>query len=64
MPMGLISRIDGVVSSHGTTVSHASLLPVIEKLHALATRGMASSDNLSALDPSALSYAQDASGAV
>jgi diguanylate cyclase (GGDEF)-like protein len=61
---GLVSRTAGVVSSHGATVDEESLLPVIAKLQTISARGIASSNSLSLLDPSAASYADKASGAL
>jgi light-regulated signal transduction histidine kinase (bacteriophytochrome) len=61
---GMVSRVGGVVSSQGVSVPEASLQAVIAKLRSLATRGVASSENLRALDASAASYASDASGAL
>ena len=61
---GLVSRIDGVVSSHGVTVAEQSLLPVIAKLRKSAFRNIASSNMLGAIDQSAESYASKASGAL
>jgi chemotaxis family two-component system sensor kinase Cph1 len=60
----MVSRIDGLVSSHGATVDEELLLPVIAKLQSISTRGIASSNRLSMLDPSAASYADKASGAL
>lgn len=61
---GLVSRIDGVLSSQGTTVEEELLLPVIGKLRKLSSRGIASSSILSALDPGAASFASQVSGAL
>lgn len=61
---GLLTSIDGVASSHGVTVKEKSLLPVIRKLQTLSTRGIASSNVLGSLDPSAAVYASRASGAL
>lgn len=61
---GLVSRIDGIVSSHGVTVAEQSLLPVIAKLRKSAFRDIASSNGLGAIDQSAKSYASNASGAL
>jgi chemotaxis family two-component system sensor kinase Cph1 len=61
---GLISRIDDVVTSQGMVIDEEMLLPVIAQLRKTASRGVASSHMLSALDPSAESYADKASGAL
>jgi diguanylate cyclase (GGDEF)-like protein len=61
---GLVSRIDGVLMYLGATATEEVLLPVIVELQKLASRGIASSSRLSALDPSAESYASQASGAL
>ena len=61
---GLVSRIDGVTSSRGATVTEELLLPVIARLKSISARGIASSNMLGALDPSAASYACEASGAL
>jgi light-regulated signal transduction histidine kinase (bacteriophytochrome) len=61
---GMVAYIDGVVTLHGTTVEHDALLPVIGKLRESATRGIAGSNNLSALDPGANAFATDVSGAL
>jgi diguanylate cyclase (GGDEF)-like protein len=61
---GLVSRVDGLISYRGATVTEDLLLPVIAKLKSVSARGIASSNMLGALDPSAASYASDASGAL
>jgi chemotaxis family two-component system sensor kinase Cph1 len=61
---GLVSRVEGLVSHRGVTVTEDLLLPVIARLQSLSVRGIASSNMLSALDPSATSYASKASGAL
>ncbi len=61
---GLISRIDGAVRRHGATVEEESLAPAIAKLRSIASRGIASSSMLSALEPGAAAYADQASGAL
>jgi len=61
---GLLSRIDGVVSSHGVTVEEELLRPVVGNLRSLAVRGIASSHMLGELDPSAAVFASRASGAL
>jgi diguanylate cyclase (GGDEF)-like protein len=61
---GLVSRFDGCVSYLGATVEEESLLPVIAKLQNMSVRGIASSNALSALEPSASTYASRASGAL
>ncbi|MGD0135905.1 MAG: diguanylate cyclase [Bryobacteraceae bacterium] len=61
---GLVSRVDGVVSYRGATVTEELLLPVIARLQSMSARGIASSNMLGALDPGAKSYAVVASGAL
>jgi diguanylate cyclase (GGDEF)-like protein len=61
---GVVSRVDGFLSRQGITVSEELLLPVIAKLKSVSARGIASSNMLGALDPSAASYASEASGAL
>ncbi len=61
---GLISRIGGFVFARGTAVPEGKLEPVIRKLRKFASRGIASSNMLSALDASAEAYAADVSGAL
>jgi two-component system, chemotaxis family, sensor kinase Cph1 len=61
---GMISRVDGVVSTHGATVDEELLLPVIAQLQGTSARGVASSNHLSSLDSSAASFADKASGAL
>ena len=61
---GLVSRVDGLISYRGTTVTEQLLLPVIARLQSVSSRGIASSNMLAALDPSAASYASEASGAL
>ena len=61
---GLVSRVDGLISYRGTTVTEQLLLPVIARLQSVSSRGIASSNMLAALDPSAASYATEASGAL
>jgi light-regulated signal transduction histidine kinase (bacteriophytochrome)/CheY-like chemotaxis protein/HPt (histidine-containing phosphotransfer) domain-containing protein len=61
---GLMARIDGTVSSRGLAVAEEGLLPVVKKLRQLSSRGIASSDELSALEPGAAAYAGEASGAL
>jgi diguanylate cyclase (GGDEF)-like protein len=61
---GMISHIDGAVSSEGAVVEEELLLPVIDKLRELASRGIASCNMLSTLDHRAASYAIRASGAL
>jgi light-regulated signal transduction histidine kinase (bacteriophytochrome) len=61
---GCVSRIGGVVSYRGKTVPEESLQPVIDKLRALSLRGIASSNKLSTLEPSAARYKSGASGAL
>jgi diguanylate cyclase (GGDEF)-like protein len=61
---GMISRTNGFVSSRGVTVDEELLLPVITKLQSASVRGVASSNMLGLLDPSAAYYADKASGAL
>jgi diguanylate cyclase (GGDEF)-like protein len=61
---GLIFSIDGSVFSQGTTASQTALAPVVAQLAALAVDGIASSNMLGALDPSAAAFAVVASGAL
>jgi chemotaxis family two-component system sensor kinase Cph1 len=61
---GLVSRIDGIVSSQGVTVPETLLLAVIGKLRSLSVRGIASSNALGTLEVSAESYASTVSGAL
>jgi diguanylate cyclase (GGDEF)-like protein len=61
---GIVASVGGVVYSHGVTLEEGLLLPVIQQLKALSTRGIASSNQLSALDQSAASYAPLAAGAL
>ena len=59
---GFVSSIDGVVSSHGVTIEQELLLPVIGELRKLASRGVASSDDLGKLDPEIAAHASLVSG--
>jgi diguanylate cyclase (GGDEF)-like protein len=61
---GMVSRVDGLVSSRGGTVDEELLLPVIAKLQGISVHGVASSNLLGLLDSSAASYADRASGAL
>jgi len=61
---GLISCIDGAVLSQGTTVQQEAIAPVIRRLAAGAVDGIASTNMLGALDPSAATFADEASGAL
>jgi diguanylate cyclase (GGDEF)-like protein len=61
---GLVSRVEGLISYRGATVTEQLLLPVIARLQSVSARGIASSNMLGALDPSAASYASEASGAL
>ena len=61
---GLVSRIGGVLASHGFTAPEEVLLPVVDKLRQLSSRGIASSHMVSALDPRAASFASQVSGAL
>lgn len=61
---GLVSRVDGVLTSQGVTAPEEVLLPVVDKLRQLSWRGVASSAMLSALVPGAASGASRVSGAL
>jgi chemotaxis family two-component system sensor kinase Cph1 len=61
---GLIARIDDVVTSQGAVVEEQVLLPAIKKLREIASRGIATTNMLSALEPSADAYASKISGAL
>jgi diguanylate cyclase (GGDEF)-like protein len=61
---GLVSRVEGLISYQGATVTEELLLPVIARLKSVSARGIASSNTLGELDPSAASYASEASGAL
>jgi chemotaxis family two-component system sensor kinase Cph1 len=61
---GMVSHVNGLVSSQGVTVDEELLLPVIAKLQSISARGVASSNILGLLDSSAASYADKASGAL
>jgi diguanylate cyclase (GGDEF)-like protein len=61
---GIVASVDGAVTGHGVTLEEGLLAPIIQQLKALSTRGIASSDHLSALDPSAAPYAPLAAGAL
>jgi chemotaxis family two-component system sensor kinase Cph1 len=60
----LISRVDGVAFRHGTSLEEAQLQPVIAALRKLASRGIASSKNLVAIEPGANAFSHEASGAL
>ena len=59
---GLIASVDGLVSYRGTTVGVDVLQPAVMKLKQLATRGIASSNMLTALDAGAARFASEVSG--
>ncbi len=61
---GLIARIDDIVTTQGEVVGEEQLLPAIDKLRSQASRGVAMSNALGALDSSAESYAKKVSGAL
>jgi diguanylate cyclase (GGDEF)-like protein len=61
---GMVSHIGGIATSQGATVEEELLLPVIAKLQSISVRGVASSNSLGLLDPSAASYADKASAAL
>jgi len=61
---GMVSRVEGLISYRGATVTEELLLPIIARLKSVSVRGIASSNMLGALDPGAASYASAASGAL
>jgi chemotaxis family two-component system sensor kinase Cph1 len=61
---GLVACFDGSIRYLGAPVAEELLQPVIAKLQSISVRGIASSNMLGALDPSAASYASKASGAL
>jgi light-regulated signal transduction histidine kinase (bacteriophytochrome)/CheY-like chemotaxis protein len=61
---GLLTSIDGVITVEGATVGEDFLAPLLGKLRYISSRGIASSNALSALDSRAASYASQASGAL
>ena len=61
---GLVASFAGSIRYLGTPVAEELLQPVIAKLQTIAVRGIASSNMLGALDPSAAVYAAEASGAL
>jgi diguanylate cyclase (GGDEF)-like protein len=61
---GMVSRVNGLVSSHSASVDEELLLPVIAKLRSASTRGVSSSNRLGLLDPNAAAYADEAAGAL
>jgi light-regulated signal transduction histidine kinase (bacteriophytochrome)/HPt (histidine-containing phosphotransfer) domain-containing protein len=61
---GLLARVDGVETRRGLTVPDEILLPLVSKLQQLSSRGIASSDMLSALDSGVASGASQVSGAL
>jgi diguanylate cyclase (GGDEF)-like protein len=61
---GVVSRVNGLLSSHAASVDEELLLPVIAKLRSTAIRGVSSSNSLGLLDPNAASYADKAAGAM
>jgi diguanylate cyclase (GGDEF)-like protein len=61
---GLVANFSGSIRYLGAPVAEELLHPVIEKLKSISVRGIASSNMLGALDPSAASYAGEASGAL
>jgi PAS domain S-box-containing protein len=61
---GLIWSRAGVISTQGRSFEPAALLPVVGRLRELSSNGIASSNMLSALHPSAAAYASEFSGAL
>jgi diguanylate cyclase (GGDEF)-like protein len=61
---GLVWRSDDVVISYGTAVEEEKLQPVVTKMRKLASRGVATSNMLSALDRSGETYSGSVSGAL
>jgi light-regulated signal transduction histidine kinase (bacteriophytochrome)/DNA-binding response OmpR family regulator len=61
---GLVTSIDGTITMEGVTVGNHLLVPLVSKLRSRSSRGIASSNLLSSLDPVAASYATQASGAL
>jgi PAS domain S-box-containing protein len=61
---GLVIRLGDFVSTQGVMLEEESLTAVVSKLREISSRGIASSSNLSALDPSAAAYASHVSGAL
>ena len=61
---GLVSRVDGGLAFQGITATEEVLLPVVDKLRQLSSRGIASSHMLSELDPGAAASASRVSGAL
>ena len=61
---GLVFRIDGVLSGQGAIAGTELLVPVIDGLRSLASRGVASSNELGKVDPDLAAYASVASGAL
>jgi len=61
---GLVFRTDGVITCQGATAETELLVPVIDGLRSLASRGIASSNELGKLDPDLAVHASVASGAL
>jgi chemotaxis family two-component system sensor kinase Cph1 len=61
---GLVASFDGSIRYLGAPVEEELLRPIIAKLRSISVRGIASSNMLGALEPSAASYASEASGAL
>ena len=61
---GLVFRIDGVLSGQGAIAETGLLVPAIGRLRSLASRGVASSNELGKVDPDLAAYASVASGAL
>ena len=61
---GLVLRIDGVLSGQGAIAETGLLVPAIGRLRSLASRGVASSNELGKVDPDLAAYASVASGAL
>jgi light-regulated signal transduction histidine kinase (bacteriophytochrome)/CheY-like chemotaxis protein len=61
---GVVSRIDGMVTCYGDPLEKEFLPSLIASLRNAASRGIASSNALSQLDPNAASYPSHISGAL
>jgi two-component system, chemotaxis family, sensor kinase Cph1 len=61
---GMVARFDGSIRYLGAPVAEELLHPVVAKLKSISVRGIASSNMLGVLDPSASSYTGEASGAL
>jgi len=61
---GLVSSIDSVLSSHGTTVETELLIPIVSKLRRQALNGIAASSEFKEMIPVAASYESQIGGAL